>query len=55
MPGTNLKMHRVVVSDMVAQGVHLDFKGIFTRKLRLSPGEGDLLLKRPQVDVRFSF
>ena len=55
MPGTNLKMHRVVLSYMVAPRVHLDFTAIFTRKLQLSPGERDTLLRRPQIDMRFSF
>jgi hypothetical protein len=55
MPGTNLKMHRVVVSYMVAPRVHLDFTGIFTTRLTVAPGALNTVLKRPQVDMRFSF
>ncbi len=54
-PGTNIRMHRTVVSYMVARGVHLDFIGIFTKKLLVAPGELNSLLKRTQLDMRFAF
>ncbi len=54
-PGTNMRMHRTVVSYMLARGVHLDFIGIFTKKLMVAPGELNTLLKRTQLDVRFAF
>ena len=55
MPGTNIWMHRTVVSYMVAPRVHLDFTSIFTKKLLVAPGELNTLLKRTQIDARISF
>jgi len=35
--------------------VHLDFTGIFTKKLAVSAGASNKLLKRTQLDARVSF
>ncbi len=52
---TNTWMHRSTVTYMVAPHVHLDFIGIFSKKLVTAPGELNTLLKRTHVDVRLSF
>ncbi len=54
-PGTNIWMHRPTVSYMIAPRVHLDFIGIFTKKLLVGPGELNTLLKRTQLDARIAF
>jgi hypothetical protein len=54
-PGTNIEMHQPVISYMIAPRVHLDFTGIFTKKLAVSAGASNKLLKRTQLDARVSF
>ena len=54
-PGTNMWMHRTTVSYMIARRVHLDFTGIFTKKLNVGPNDPNNLLKRTQLDARISF
>ena len=54
-PGRNIWMHRTVVSYMAAPRVHLDFMGIFTKRLLTAPDELNALLKRTQLDARISF
>mgnify|MGYP000002178703 FL=1 len=54
-PGTNIQMHQPVISYMIAPRVHLDFTGIFTKKLAVSASASNKLLKRTQLDARVSF
>ncbi len=54
-PGTNIEMHQPIISYMIAPRVHLDFTGIFTKKLAVSAGASNKLLKRTQLDARVSF
>ena len=54
-PGTNIWMHRTTLSYRVAARIHIDFIGIFTKKLLEAPGELNTLLKRTQLDTRISF